>query len=255
MARTNPDGAARWIERRSGAGSFVGTVNSWRIRAGRVTSRVQVVLCEPSGEEVQVTGTGICPRCGSSDLQTMEAIARNSVSVVESYGSYSGVGWSSGGAVPVLGTSSQLQVQRSWLAVATAPSPPLRSWAGTALLSAGWLSLWLPIFTLMTWLTLSDAAERGANFVSQASVVLFGLMFATPALIGLVVVAKNVRFNRRVRLGIPASHQLWQRGRYCLRCAGCFWPASPPSGLSTSHVVAPAEFQRIVWTAGSAAVR
>ncbi|SUA48681.1 Uncharacterised protein [Nocardia africana] len=206
-------------------------------------------------EEVHVTGIGKCPRCGSSDLQTMEAIAQNGVSIVDSYGSYSGVSWSTVGVVPVLGTSSQFEIRRSALAVATAPSPPLRNWAGTALLSAGWLLLWLPFFTLVTWLMLSDAAERGADFVSQASGVLFGLMFAVPALIGLIVVARNVRINRRIRRGMPVAHQLWRGGRYCLRCAGCFWPTSPPTGISTAQVVTPVEFQRIVWRAGFSAVQ
>ncbi|MBO0878951.1 MAG: hypothetical protein J2P17_00905 [Mycobacterium sp.] len=177
------------------------------------------------------------------------------MSIVHSHGSYSGIGWSSSGAVPVLGTASNLQIRRSGLAVATAPSPSLRNWAGTALLSAGWFLLWLPIFTLITCVALSDDAKRGASLFTEASVVLFGLMFAVPALIGLIVVVRNVRFNQRIRRGMPVSHQLWRRARFCWRCAGCFWPASPPVGISTAQVVTPVEFQRIVWTAGRTTAR
>lgn len=206
-------------------------------------------------EEVQVRGLGQCPRCGSSDVLTMEAIAQNGMSVSASVASYSGFGVTNRGVVPVVGSSSVLQVHRSALAAATAPAPALRNWAGVALASSAYLLVWFPIFALVMVLSLSDGAKGGVSVEAQVVAALFGLMFAAPAALGFVVTARNVRFNARIRRGCPAAYQVWRHARYCVRCAGCFWPVSAPTGISTGQAVSPVEFQRAVWAAGAFASR
>lgn len=191
-----------------------------------------------------------CPSCGYDDcVQSVPAIRASGTSTVYGADYYSGVGVSSLGLVPVMGSSLVERTQSSYLAQSLAPEPGFRG--------AGRLTTLAVVLSLPAVGYFAAGAvliSRPQPDVSAASIVMgtfgFALFLALPSLLILWFAFRRLRRSARIRRGAPAAYAVWRAGVYCHRCGMCFWPFAPAAGIPVRHPVPPGGFQGIVWNAG-----
>ncbi len=191
-----------------------------------------------------------CPSCGYDDcVQSVPAIRASGTSTVYDTDYYSGVGVSSSGLVPVMGSSLVERTQSSYLAQSLAPEPGFRG-AGRLTTLAVVLSLPAVVYFAAAGVLIS----RPHPDVSTASILIgafgFALFLALPSLLILWFAFRRLRRSARIRRGAPAAYAVWRAGVYCHRCGMCFWPFAPAAGIPVRHPVSPGGFQGIVWNAG-----
>ena len=57
--------------------------------------------------------------------------------------------------------------------------------------------------------------------------------------------------RQKIRAGKPSAEAIWRLGWYCCRCAVVYFQAGEnPAGSAPGQPLTPAQFKRIVWTAG-----
>ncbi len=191
-----------------------------------------------------------CPSCGYDDcVQSVHAIRASETSTVHGTDYHSGVGVSSSGLVPVIGSSLVERTQSSYLAQSLAPEPGFRG-AGRLTTLAVVLSLPAVVYFAAAGVLIS----RPHPDVSTASILIgafgFALFLALPSLLILWFAFRRLRRSARIRRGAPAAYAVWRAGVYCHRCGMCFWPFAPAAGIPVRHPVSPGGFQGIVWNAG-----
>lgn len=191
-----------------------------------------------------------CPSCGYDDcVQSVPAIRASGTSTVYGTDYYSGVGVSSSGLVPVMGSSLVERTQSSYLADSLAPEPIFR---GAGRLAALSLVLGVPAGAYL--LIAVVVLLRPHPDISTAAIVFgmfgFALFLALPSLLILWFAWRRLRRSARIRRGAPAAYAVWRAGVYCHRCGMCFWPFAPAAGIPVRHPVPPGGFQGIVWNVG-----
>lgn len=192
-----------------------------------------------------------CPACGYDDsVQSVPAIRASGTSTVYDTGYFGGVGVSSAGLVPVIGSSSAQRTHTTQLARALAPEPEFR---GAGRLTVIGLITALPaaIYLLLGGIRLIVPHPEA----STASIVVGSLILAaflgSPSLLILWFAFRRAYRTSRIRRGAPRAYAVWQAGIFCHRCGICFWSFPPAPGIPVRHPVLPGNFQRIVWNAGN----
>ncbi|MBF6276001.1 hypothetical protein [Nocardia nova] len=182
-------------------------------------------------------------------MQSVPAIRASGTSTVYGTGYYSGVGVSSSGLMPVMGSSLVERTQSSYLAQSLAPEPDFR---GAGRLTTLALALSLPAVGYFA--AGGVLISRPHPGVSAASILIgafgFALFLALPSLLILWFAFRRLRRSARIRRGAPAAYAVWRAGVYCHRCGMCFWPFAPAAGIPVRHPVPPGGFQGIVWNVG-----
>ena len=191
-----------------------------------------------------------CPSCGYDDcVQSVPAIRASGTSTVYGTDYYSGVGVSSSGLVPVMGSSLVERTQSSYLAESLAPEPGFR---GAGRLTV--LALVLGVPAGVNLLIAVVVLLRPHPDISTAAIVVgmfgFALFLALPSLLILWFAFRRLRRSARIRRGASAAYAVWRAGMYCHRCGMCFWPFAPAAGIPVRHPVPPGGFQGIVWNVG-----
>ncbi|MGA4790802.1 hypothetical protein [Nocardia sp. AB354] len=191
-----------------------------------------------------------CPSCGYDDrVQSIAAIRASGTSTVYGTDYYSGVGVSSSGLVPVMGSSLAERTQSSYLAESLAPEPGFR---GAGRLTALALVLGLPagVYLLIAVVVLLGPHPDISTAAIMVGMFGFALFLALPSLLILWFAFRSLRRSARIRGGAPTAYAVWRAGVYCHRCGMCFWPFAPAAGVPVRHLVPPGGFQGIVWNAG-----
>lgn len=191
-----------------------------------------------------------CPSCHSIDfVQSVPAI--HAEGVTSSYGTstYSGVGATSAGLVPVFGTHTADRVHATALARSFAREPAQQRCG--ALATAGTL-LFLPVLFLvvigLASLPNADPATTGIATIVGAGLAV--LMLAAPSVLCLGAAIVRTRRNQRIVRGRPRALAVWQAGFYCHRCGSAFWPVPPAPGVPARQAFAPPHYRWFVWRAG-----
>lgn len=191
-----------------------------------------------------------CPSCGYDDcVQSVPAIRSSGTSTVYGTDYYSGVGVSSAGLVPVVGSSLVERTQSSYLAQSLAPEPAFR---GAGRLTVFGLVLVVPAAVCVA-ASFAALAEPHPDVSSAWLLTVslgFALFLALPSLLMWWCAVRRLRRSSRIRRGAPAAYAVWRAGVYCHRCGVCFWPFAAAPGLPIRHPVLPGSFQWIVWNAG-----
>ncbi|WP_143860495.1 hypothetical protein [Nocardia cerradoensis] len=162
---------------------------------------------------------------------------------------YSGVGMSTSGLVPVIGSSLTERTQSSYLAQSLAPEPAFR---GAGRLTVFGLVLVVPAAVCVAASFAALAAPHpdvSSGWLLAVSLG-FALFLALPSLSMWGFAVRRLRRSSRIRRGAPAAYSVWRAGVYCHRCGMCFWPFAPAAGIPVRHPMPPGGFQGIVWNAG-----
>ncbi|MFI7002502.1 hypothetical protein [Nocardia sp. NPDC050175] len=197
-----------------------------------------------------------CPGCHLPDqVQSMRAIQATGVRSVERTARHSAIGFTAYGAVPVFGAATSYETHTSALAAFTAPEPTLRPTGCLVAIALALLLLVVPVLPGVFLITNAELEDPTNSTGDKIGTVLFAVFIlfcaAIPALIALFVVALRTRYNDRIHRGRPAARALWDGGFYCHRCGGVYWPYPPPgSDVPARQLIAPREFQHMVWRAG-----
>jgi hypothetical protein len=190
-----------------------------------------------------------CPQCESADFAMSMPAVRNNGHISVSTSSYSAVGFTTAGVVPVLGSASNVHTQQSVVATMTAPEPPERPLTGMAVAAVVGLVGFAVFVVPVLWIALNHETSHGANDLSKVLTVAFCAIFAIPGVAAVVAAVRQAAFNRRVARGRPRTRAVWSAGWYCGRCGGCYWPEPvAAAGVPVGRLLAPREFQRIVWS-------
>jgi hypothetical protein len=187
-----------------------------------------------------------CPHCHSLDLvQSVPALHADGVSTSFSSANHTGVGISTHGFVPVIGTSDIERTNTSAL-VRALPLGPREQPLGT-LIKWGLLLL-IPalLFIAPTVATVADHPLWKAAISASLSLG----CIAAPAGIVLLFAALRARDNAKIRRGRPAAWAVWSSAWYCHRCGLAYWPVSPAPAIPARQGFAPGQFQWFVWSAG-----
>jgi hypothetical protein len=190
-----------------------------------------------------------CPHCHGLDLvQSVPALHADGVSTTYSSANHTGVGITTRGFVPVIGTSDIERTQTSAL-VQALPLAPREQPLGRLV---GWGSL-LSIPAVLTLIVagayIRTLSGSEAWSTAVAAIVMVGL-FSLPGSIPLLFAALRARDNAKIRRGRPAAWAVWSSAWYCHRCGLAFWPVSPSPAIPARQGFAPGQFQWFVWRAG-----
>lgn len=196
-----------------------------------------------------------CPECGQADwVQRVPALRATGVSAVSGSDFYAGVGVSSTGLIPVMGTAVVERTTTTTLAHATALAPSQVPTRRPLLFGLAMLVPALGMAAVSVRATIDQIAASESSFASIVGVVLAAIMFtgfaSTPALIAFALVVRRSRRNTRILRGHGAASAAWSGGCYCHRCGVCFWLESPAPGVSARHPFSPSEFRWVVWNIG-----
>ncbi|WP_063129839.1 hypothetical protein [Nocardia fusca] len=211
-----------------------------------VSPHTSVVGFRADEGEIRMDTDITCPHCHSLDLvQSVPALHADGVSTSFSSANHTGVGISTHGFVPVIGTSDIERTNTSAL-VRALPLGPREQPLGT-LIKWGLLLL-IPalLFIAPTVATVADHPLWKA--VISASLSLGCI--AAPAGIVLLFAALRARDNAKIRRGRPAAWAVWSSAWYCHRCGLAYWPVSPAPSIPARQGFAPGQFQWFVWSAG-----
>ncbi|MFI6041895.1 hypothetical protein ACIA8C_09690 [Nocardia sp. NPDC051321] len=191
-----------------------------------------------------------CPRCGHDDSVQMVPSAY-AEGVSSSYGSNftTGVGFTSSGVVPVVGTTTIERTHTTALAQSLSPAPAQRP-VGRPL--AIGLLLLVPDLLALFPMTLVILQPDDVGLLPT----LFGVAFflgalALPSAVAFCLAIGRIRFNNRTSRGRCAALAVWSSGVYCHRCGVAFWPLSPAPNIPARQAYAPEHFRWFVWNAGN----
>ncbi|WP_435591849.1 hypothetical protein [Nocardia sp. bgisy118] len=191
-----------------------------------------------------------CPNCGQIDfVQSVPALHAGGVST--SYGTnlYSGIGVSSAGLVPVIGTATVERTHTTALARSLAREP---SQQPSGRLTVVGLLLLLPALILLApaigaiVMTHPQARTLGTWIGALFMVVVVAI---PGSLVMGAVIARDLH-NAKIRRGRPRAHTVWQAGFYCHRCGVAYWPHSPAPNVPARQPFTPPQFRWFVWNAG-----
>lgn len=191
-----------------------------------------------------------CPHCNQLDwVQSVPTLHADGVSTSAGTNSYSGVGVSSTGLVPVFGTATVERTHTTALA-ASLSRQPARTPAG--LLTFVALVLLVPAISWVgaALVSIIDPDPGKSRWIAALAMVVFFAMWAAPGAVPLTIAVCRIRRNRRVVRGRRKAHAVWQAGFYCYRCGFAFWPYSPAPGIPSRQALAPQHFRWHVWNAG-----
>ncbi|MBF6341643.1 hypothetical protein IU450_38065 [Nocardia abscessus] len=189
----------------------------------------------------------ICPACQSTHaVVSLRAVHQQGTGTIETHSTHTGFGvTSSGGLLPVTGTTSTVAVHTTALAAQTAPAPAQRSTAGPialALVGVVAFMLTFPLFGLV----LAEEARQGGDVVVKTGICL--AVFGSPAVLGFLIAAVRARANRRIARSTPTALEVWHNSWYCGRCGGCFVPYTKwPDALPARQLMAPRDYQQRLW--------
>ncbi|MBB5916769.1 hypothetical protein BJY24_005681 [Nocardia transvalensis] len=196
-----------------------------------------------------------CPSCTRIDwVQSVPALRATGVSTVSGVDHYSGVGLTSTGLVPVMGTAVVERTTTSMLARVTSPGPPRVRIRWPLMLG---LVLLMPAVICVVAMVIGVVQHPRASSPSVLETVVaivigawFVVSLAAPAVVAFTIVVRRSRRNDRVLRGRGAAYAAWSGGCYCHRCGVCFWPVSPAPGVVARYVFSPEEFRWVVWNIG-----
>ncbi|WP_280498866.1 hypothetical protein [Nocardia farcinica] len=191
-----------------------------------------------------------CPTCGELDcVQSVPALCADGVMASFETSSYTGLGLSSAGFVPVTGTVAVDRTYTTSLAASFALAPPLRS---TKRLSrAGWLLMVPAVLALVP--AIGSVVMEDPDVPRWAAVVVamfFVGALASPGTLTLAAACGRRRINKRITRGRGLARPVWRAGFYCHRCGTGFWPYSPAPGIPARQSLVPQDFRWHVWQAG-----
>ncbi|AFU02785.1 hypothetical protein [Nocardia brasiliensis] len=190
-----------------------------------------------------------CPHCLRIDaIQNVEALRAEGISTSYSTANYTGVGVSTTGLLPVIGTADIQRTHVTALAKRLAFAPAQQSAA--RLVSVG-LLLVSPAFVMLILAALAASEPRESGLVITIIQTLMALVFmATPGAVVLALAAQRIRRNNRIARGRPAAYAVWRCAFYCFRCNVVYWPSAPAAGLPTRQALSLDHFRWYVWNTG-----
>ncbi|MCM6774548.1 hypothetical protein NDR87_13565 [Nocardia sp. CDC159] len=196
-----------------------------------------------------------CPTCHSQDwVQSIPALRATGVSTVDGTGYCAGIGISSSGPVPVLGTTFTEQTRRTALATALAFEPGQMPTARPLLLGSVLVipSLVLGAATLTNVISHPGIDQPTLLWKTVSLMVGLAVTFvlAIPTFLAFSTFRRRVRHNARVSRGRGAAFAVWRAGFYCHRCGVCYWPDPPSPHLPARYPFSVDDFRRMVWTTG-----
>ncbi|MBY8856625.1 hypothetical protein K7711_09075 [Nocardia sp. CA2R105] len=196
-----------------------------------------------------------CPSCRRTDwVQSLPSIRSTGVSKVSSSETFTAVGFSSNGFVPIIGTSRTEENRTTELTEATAYAPP--QIATTCPLVLG-LLLTIPaaivlIGGISDLITHPGVQNPTITTTLGETIVrmIFVLMAAIPAAVAFLIAAIRIRRNGLITHGCSAAYEVWRTGFYCHRCETCYFPITSNERIPARQPLSTAQFRRIVWSAG-----
>ncbi|MCP2299858.1 hypothetical protein APR11_006317 [Nocardia amikacinitolerans] len=191
-----------------------------------------------------------CPRCGRIDfVQSVPALHADGVSTTYDTGQYSGLGVTTAGLVPVVGTATIEHTHSTVLARSLASEP--RQIPSGRLTVVGLLLLVPALLVLAPVIASIMATDPEVRtwgiWIGALSIP---VVFAIPGVIVMGAVIRRDLRNAKIRRGRPNAHAVWQAGFYCHRCGVAYWPYSPAPGIPARQPFAPPQFRWFVWNAG-----
>ncbi|WP_216915349.1 hypothetical protein [Nocardia noduli] len=189
-----------------------------------------------------------CPQCHRLDLvQSVPALCADGMST--SYGTnlYSGVGISTSGLVPIVGTATIERTHTTSLARAFERGPALVPTG--RLTRIGVLLLLMPLLTLGPAIAAFLEPGQPRTVISFIGTMMMPALLAIPAVATLLGARSRRRLNARIARGRPHAHAVWSTAFYCHRCGLAFWPYSPVTGVPARQSVTPQQFRWLVWNA------
>ncbi|MFE7723282.1 hypothetical protein ACFU44_30100 [Nocardia rhizosphaerihabitans] len=194
-----------------------------------------------------------CPQCERIDwVQSVPAAMSEGTHAGHSTGVHTGIGFSSDGLVPVIGTSSHEFSHSSALARSLAWRPTLPAGGRHALLGLV-LSLFFVVMLAASCVAFAQDPPQGNSFqvlVSLIGLFLFPILLAIPIYALISGAFKRARRQARVHAGSSRAYGLWQNAYYCHRCGTVFWPLPAAPGVPHRVALTPNQFRWHVWSAG-----
>ncbi|WP_429422016.1 hypothetical protein [Nocardia sp. GAS34] len=196
-----------------------------------------------------------CPSCGRADwVQSIPALRSSGVSTLSGTDYHAGVGISSAGLVPVVGTTTIERTQTTALAQAIAYAPrevsPTRPLLLGCLLTVPALGVLYPTIDNIVTHPSLDNITPITWIINAAFSIAIQLVATAPAIGAFAFSAARTRRNRLIWRGRAAASAIWQTGYYCHRCGSCYFPVSPASHIPARQPMSTRQFRWIVWNAG-----
>ncbi|MFI6218741.1 hypothetical protein ACIBCD_42595 [Nocardia brasiliensis] len=190
-----------------------------------------------------------CPHCQQIDaIQNVEALRAEGISTSYSTTNYTGVGISTTGLLPVIGTADVERTHVTALAKKLAFAPAQQSAA--RLVSVGLLLVSPSLVMLIPFaLAATEPRESGLIITIIATVMLLAF-WATPGAVVLALAAQRIRRNNKIARGRPVAYAVWRCAFYCHRCNVVYWPSAPAAGLPTHQSLSLDHFRWYVWNTG-----
>ncbi|MGN2638871.1 hypothetical protein ACTD5D_22410 [Nocardia takedensis] len=192
-----------------------------------------------------------CPRCGRVDaLQSVPGLYHAGITASSGSQTYSGVGITAGGVIPVFGTTTIDRTHTTALAASLAPAPaPLPV---DRLTRRGILWSIPAVFVAIGMVAVLIFGDLDAR--SAPGGVLFVLLLvwflSIPGAATLQSAGQRRKRNAVVVRGRAAAHSAWQTAFYCHRCGTVHWPVAPRPTLPAREALAPGVFRSLVWNVG-----
>ncbi|WP_405494703.1 hypothetical protein [Nocardia sp. NBC_00511] len=191
-----------------------------------------------------------CPTCGHDDrVQRVPAVRATGTTTVYGQDYHSGVAVSSGGLIPVIGSTATDRTYSTSLSNSLALAP-LQRGSGKLVLFGLIFAIPALIFLLIAIVNFSDPKATTPLAVFLVANFLLISTMATPSLFLFWIASHRTRRNSRISKGISVSKNIWSAGHYCHRCGYCFWPYPIAPGIPARHSITPENYRRIVWNAG-----
>ncbi|MEU1204670.1 hypothetical protein [Nocardia sp. NPDC005825] len=191
-----------------------------------------------------------CPTCSRHDqVQSVPAVQASGTSIVRGIDVHSGIGVSSAGLIPVIGSAAVERVESTRLAQYLAPAPSRRT-AGKLVVLGILLIVPALFYLLFSFIALGEPEATSSLPWFIGANTGFILALATPSILLFVTASRRTRRNHQIVRGLPFAQSVWRAGHYCHRCGSCFWPYQPAPGVPVGHPVSLNQFQGIVWNAG-----
>lgn len=191
-----------------------------------------------------------CPQCHQLDgVQSVPAICADGSSSSYDTGTYTGVGISSTGLVPVVGTTTIERSHSTALARSFTSNPIQKPTVGLTLVAIVLLLLTALMLAIAITTKMYPHPDDHPLSPIVAAVFLVGTP-GVPGLLALHAVYTRMRHNSRIARGRPRAMAVWSAGWYCHRCYLAFWPYSPLPEIPARRGVTPDHFRWHVSKAG-----